>query len=1144
MAVNSLGRLTLDMVVKLGNYMEGLDKAGRQAKKSGKEIESGLNVGSLAIKALGAAVAGISVGGIVAFAHHTIDAGNEIKKFSQLANTSIHDFQYYSKGALTAGLGIEDFSQKMKDMQDRIGDFQQNGSGPMADFFTNIAPLVGVTIQQFQKLSGPEALQLFYDSLVKVGLTRNDIVAYMEQIISDSTLLVPLLENNGAGFKKWGEEAQRTGAILSDDVVNSLTKAKESLYVMDMQWQGMQANLINNAIPIFELVAENIDNIQAVGGAVAAMMVARLIPGVIASTIQLGQLGVFAVRAGVGLVGLSSSAGVATGAMVALRAAVAFLGGPAGLAMLAFQGIAAGSAFLYLKNSSKDIDVAFETQGKTVVELTKAYEELDTTQRRLLERQATAELSKAEQEFRKQEIALLGLVRVINNHSDAALADKKAAKELYDQYLQGKMNADQLATGINNLRSVEEKHKTAIDDKAKAVGLERTAVERAKEVLGAYSSQVKESTKHNIENAQSINTQAQAYLSLTQKQRAVVIDLQQQSLREQYINNNIQNGWSRDQAEYFADKREAAGESYNKVLSKEMFIQIEAGYKLQQQIKTREESEKGIAEQKKKQFELAEKQYSYSKQELAMLQKVSALSAKHNLDGIGAKYGLPKNMLAAVMAQESKGDINAKSPTGAIGPFQTTGTYRKQYGLSVADSYDVQKTAEAAAKDIAKSFEVFGNWNDAITAYNAGVGGTKSLKNKGFTQSDAKTKEAKGYAPNVNKWMVGLGGSANKDGGFSRQDAVVGLKDWTEYQQNLEEIRQQALERQKTVQQTYWTDEQYMLQEHKEKIKAIAEAYAGDDIAIKKYTALENQAYEKSVSEYKKSLTQKSLDEKKQLLDVRKNWMTAAEYAQEYYALVREEILNTAEYSPEMKNALVKQANAQQGMDQNAERENVWGDYQDRFDTYNPYQEDMDLLKAARDHMLLTEDEYQQQRLSLQLSYGAQYGADFAGMMMGLVDSSSSAYAVLAGVQKGAALFSTAMNSYTAISAAWASAPFPYNLPAVGIATMETGLLQAAVSALSPVGMAHDGIDNIPKEGTWLLDGGERVLNPQQNKDLTNYLSQAQQSNSSTSTPQNLQINNILDPSIVGDFMGTSSGTKTFMNFIKNNRSSIKAMIG
>ena len=105
-------------------------------------------------------------------------------------------------------------------------------------------------------------------------------------------------------------------------------------------------------------------------------------------------------------------------------------------------------------------------------------------------------------------------------------------------------------------------------------------------------------------------------------------------------------------------------------------------------------------------------------------------------------------------------------------------------------------------------------------------------------------------------------------------------------------------------------------------------------------------------------------------------------------------------------------------------------------------------------------------------------------MMMGLVDSSSSAYAILSGIQKGAALFSTAMNSYTAISAAWASAPFPYNLPAVATATMETGLLQAAVSALSPVGMAHNGIDSIPKEGTWLLDKGERVVDSRTNADL------------------------------------------------------------
>ena len=36
--------------------------------------------------------------------------------------------------------------------------------------------------------------------------------------------------------------------------------------------------------------------------------------------------------------------------------------------------------------------------------------------------------------------------------------------------------------------------------------------------------------------------------------------------------------------------------------------------------------------------------------------------------------------------------------------------------------------------------------------------------------------------------------------------------------------------------------------------------------------------------------------------------------------------------------------------------------------------------------------------------------------------------------------------------------------------------------------MAHDGITEIPQEGTWLLQKGERVLSAQQNADFTNYM--------------------------------------------------------
>ncbi|HEE5517560.1 TPA: replication protein, partial [Acinetobacter baumannii] len=56
-----------------------------------------------------------------------------------------------------------------------------------------------------------------------------------------------------------------------------------------------------------------------------------------------------------------------------------------------------------------------------------------------------------------------------------------------------------------------------------------------------------------------------------------------------------------------------------------------------------------------------------------------------------------------------------------------------------------------------------------------------------------------------------------------------------------------------------------------------------------------------------------------------------------------------------------------------------------------------------------------------------------------------------------------------------------------------TGYASVGIMAAQTIqGMAHNGIDSVPREGTWLLDGGERVLNPQQNKDLTNYLNNRQ----------------------------------------------------
>ena len=263
-------------------------------------------------------------------------------------------------------------------------------------------------------------------------------------------------------------------------------------------------------------------------------------------------------------------------------------------------------------------------------------------------------------------------------------------------------------------------------------------------------------------------------------------------------------------------------------------------------------------------------------------------------------------------------------------------------------------------------------------------------------------------------------------------------------------------------QQSIRADKELTAQQKEIKLQALKEIYEGG------YTALK-------------------LAQEKELLETKRMYMTAGDYAREYYDVVRKEILNTVAYSPEMKDAKIKEVNLQQGIEQNAERENVWGEYQDRFgEKDSPYQQDIELLQQARDQMLITEEDFQQKKLQLQAAYGGQYASDFAGMMMGLVDSSSSAYRVLGAIQKGAALFSTAANCYTAISSAWASAPFPENMPEVGMATLETGLLQAAVSALSPPGYAEGGFTGYggKYEVAGLIHRGEGVLTQEEIKAL------------------------------------------------------------
>ncbi|EDY3374287.1 hypothetical protein GQ213_000069 [Salmonella enterica] len=176
----------------------------------------------------------------------------------------------------------------------------------------------------------------------------------------------------------------------------------------------------------------------------------------------------------------------------------------------------------------------------------------------------------------------------------------------------------------------------------------------------------------------------------------------------------------------------------------------------------------------------------------------------------------------------------------------------------------------------------------------------------------------------------------------------------------------------------------------------------------------------------------------------------------------------------------------------------------------NQYQRELALLEYYKQKEVLVGDRYDQLRAAKiqeraeaisqyqnrdarkQLQTQQQLFEGMAGLVQGFAGKSTGAYRALFGISKAFHLAEVIMSSKDAIAHAW-SLPFPENIAAVASTAAETGLLTAAVQSVTMQGMAHDGIDHVPREGTWLLDKGERVVDRRTNADLKAYLAKRQE---------------------------------------------------
>jgi hypothetical protein len=235
--------------------LESLDRKASSANSSFKKLGGPLATAAKGVAAFGAAIAaaGAALGVLIIKNSAVI---TQMNNQARLAGISTTEFQKLSFAAMTVGVEGDKLSDIFKDVNDKFGDFAATGGGPLKDFFENIAPLVGITADQFKNLSGPQALQLYVDGLEKANLSQADMTFYMEAIASDATTLIPLLRNGGEAFAVLGAQAEAAGLILDNVGVRKVANANKSFYQLKRTMSAVGDQMTAGLAPGLQAVSD------------------------------------------------------------------------------------------------------------------------------------------------------------------------------------------------------------------------------------------------------------------------------------------------------------------------------------------------------------------------------------------------------------------------------------------------------------------------------------------------------------------------------------------------------------------------------------------------------------------------------------------------------------------------------------------------------------------------------------------------------------------------------------------------------------------------------------------------------------------------------------------------------------------------
>jgi len=799
----------------------------------------------------------------------------------------------------------------------------------------------------------------------------------------------------------------------------------------------------------------------------------------------------------------------ATGATSRLASAKALLlgltGGWVGLG-LTVASVAAG--YLMMRDGADESTKSLRENNESVDDAIKKYKELDEVKRRaqlVSEKNTLQDLAK---EYDEVNSKLITATYSFSRHNDMTSEQSKQVNALIAEYKKTG-DIDRFSGKINALNFINQTGKDKFNTLAGSVKTAGNEFKTQKTFVSQMEPAVKgvgDQAKQTAGEVAGLSAEIQKLLNLNTEGAS----------KSNYLNELVKRNIDPKLAEMMYEARKdsnIAGTSER--LNAKVLNSVLDRWKADQGLnKTLEERAK-IEERNKK---LVEAQGNAMKVNAL----VASNAAKANYAALESAKGLPKGLLSAVNMTESPNSNTARSSAGARGAFQFMPKTAERFNVDVNS---VNSSAKGAAEYLDKLLKMFeGNLENALRAYNWGEGNMQNylkygsgMKNgqKGYFADRPMPRETREYSGKVMGYMGGSSGvSFTEDYSFDDW-----LKEQEQFAIEREKREKELAETKKAIQVSYYNEWQNLEYDNQERIKEIEKAFATDPTERDRLLGLQQKAYEDDVANWIKAQDERVKAENEanqQIILARQNAfammneplgaMTQMGVEASARASMKPEEYQRWQLGNEQQDGY-SQLSDQLYSAQSAIENNQYLEDTERYkqleQAYEAYLQNKAALSEAysKQEQDLAKTQYESQ-LGLWGNLLGQAQNTWSQMTQAVKDSEgeqSAAFKAMFLMQQMFAIGSALVSTHLAATQVAADATIPLFGAKIlaSKAILAMGYANVAMIAGQTIsGMAHDGIDNIPKEGTWLLDEGERVVDSRTNSDLKNYLNEARNSNS------------------------------------------------